>query len=151
MMPPSRLQYRFSGGNPGPCDLRLRACSCFAAAILLCMVTGPSLRAESPVRLPAQYFRLMVSGVAQVQEHMSQQPGADLPALEKEPQWRHLPYSILAPAVLYSKRNRATPYYHDPKMLAEAITLGDYLAGQNEKGIFTPRLDSDWDTYMWLE
>jgi hypothetical protein len=131
--------------------LRLRKYSWIIAAVLLCVMPGPSLLADLPVRLPAQYFRLMVSGVAQVQEHMSQQPGADLPALEKEPQWRHLPYSILAPAVLYSKRNPANRYYHDPKMLAEAIRLGDYLAGQNEKGIFTPRLDSDWDTYMWLE
>ncbi|HXH50904.1 MAG TPA: hypothetical protein VNM47_16295, partial [Terriglobia bacterium] len=64
---------------------------------------------------------------------------------------RHLPYSILAPAVLYAKRDPANQHYHDPKMLAEAIKLGDYFSSQNEKGIFTPRLDSDWDTYMWLE
>ena len=120
-------------------------------AMLLSLLWGASLMAAEPVHLPDQYYRLMASGVAQVQEHMSQQPGADLIALEKEPGWKHLPYSILAPAVLYIKHDPANHHYQDPKMLAEALKLGDYFATQNEKGIFTPRLDSDWDTYMWVE
>ena len=122
-----------------------------AGAVLCLFLSSTSLTAATEVRLPDQYFRLMVSGVSQVEEHMNEQPGADLPALEKDSGWRHFPYAILAPAVLYAKRDPANRYYHDPKMLAEAIKLGDYLASQNEKGIFTPRLDSDWDTYMWLE
>jgi hypothetical protein len=36
-------------------------------------------------------------------------------------------------------------------MLRLAIRIGDLLAQENEKGHFTPRLDSDWDTHMWLE
>jgi hypothetical protein len=133
------------------CKLKSPAYVWIAGAAVLCLVSGASLIAESPLRFSDQYFHLMVSGVAQVQEHMSEQPGADLPALEDGPGWKHLPYSILAPAVLYAKRDPANHHYHDQKMLAEAIKLGDYFASQNEKGIFTPRLDSDWDTYMWLE
>jgi hypothetical protein len=141
----------FIDTNLRVCVLKSRACVWFAGAMLLCLVSGTTLIAETPVQLPDQYFRLMVSGVAQVQKHMGEQLGADLPAIEKGSGWRHLPYAILAPAVLYAKRDPANPHYHDPKMLAEAIRLGDYFASQNEKGIFTPRLDSDWDTYMWLE
>jgi hypothetical protein len=36
-------------------------------------------------------------------------------------------------------------------MLRLALRIGDLLAQENEKGRFTPRLDSDWDTHMWLE
>jgi hypothetical protein len=119
---------------------------------LFCFLSTLSLTMARTVDLlPDQYFRLMVSGIQQVEEHMNKQTGADLPALEKEPGWRHLPYAILAPAVLYTRRDAANHHYHDPKMLAEAIRLGDFFASQNEKGIYTPRLDSDWDTYMWLE
>jgi hypothetical protein len=122
------------------------------AGALLCFLSATSFAADrAAVRLPDQYFRLMASGIRQVEEHMNKQPGADLPALENESGWRHFPYAILAPAVLYAKRDPDNPRYHDPKMLAEAIQLGDYFASQNEKGIYTPRLDSDWDTYMWLE
>ena len=146
-----RLTERFAKNSLVVFKLKSRAYVWIAGATLFCLAPVMSVLAATPVHLPVQYFRLMVSGVAQVQEHMSQQPGADLPALEKEPGWRHLPYSILAPAVLYAKRDPANQHYHDPKMLAEAIKLGDYFSSQNEKGIFTPRLDSDWDTYMWLE
>ena len=135
----------------GICKSNSRSYGWMASAMLLCLVWGASLMAGETVHLPGQYYRLMVAGVAQVQEHISQQPDADLPALENAPGWKHLPYSILAAAVLYAKHDPANHHYHDPKMLAEAIKLGDYFALQNEKGIFTPRLDSDWDTYMWLE
>lgn len=133
------------------CKSNSRSYGWMAGVILLGLIWGASLMLGQPVRLPDQYYRLMVAGVAQVEEHMSQQPEADLPVLERAPGWKHLPYSILAAAVLYAKRDPANHHYHDPKMLAEAIKLGDYFAAQNEKGIFTPRLDSDWDTYMWLE
>jgi hypothetical protein len=36
-------------------------------------------------------------------------------------------------------------------MLALALRIGDLLAGESEQGTYEPRLDSDWDTYMWLE
>jgi len=35
--------------------------------------------------------------------------------------------------------------------LIESFRIGDLLASENEKGKYTPRLDSDWDTYTWLE
>jgi hypothetical protein len=36
-------------------------------------------------------------------------------------------------------------------MLALTIRIGDLLAAENERGKFHDRLDSDWDTYTWLE
>jgi hypothetical protein len=36
-------------------------------------------------------------------------------------------------------------------MLALTIRIGDLLASENEKGSYEPRLDSDWDTGLWLE
>jgi len=102
-------------------------------------------------KLPARYFQLLEAGAAQVEKRLDAEPSADLAALESRPGWRHFPYAILAPAVLYAKQHRDNLHYRDPKMLALAIRIGDLLASENEKGRFEPRLDSDWDTYMWLE
>jgi hypothetical protein len=101
--------------------------------------------------LPGGYFRLLEAGAAKVEQRLNEEPSADLKALEARAGWRHFPYAILAPAVLYAKQHPQNPRYHDPKMLALAIRIGDLLAGENEKGVYEPRLDSDWDTYMWLE
>lgn len=102
-------------------------------------------------KLPQRYFQLLAAGAAQVEKRFAAEPSADLKALESQPGWRHFPYSILAPAVLYSKRHPDNPHYHDPKMLALAIKIGDLLASEDEKDLYEPRLDSDWDTYMWLD
>ena len=111
--------------------------------------------------LPAAYYRIMEAGSAAVQKHLDEMPGADLLAVEKsreshsgsslEISWAHFGYAILPPAVLYAKQHAANRRYHDPHMLALALRIGDLLAAADEKGIFEPRLDSDWDTYMWLE
>jgi len=101
--------------------------------------------------LPAAYFRLLEAGAGKVEQRMNAIPDADLKALEARSEWRHFPYAILAPAALYAKRHPRNARFRDPKMLALAIRIGDLLAGENEKGAFEPRLDSDWDTYMWLE
>src|SRR5579863_5294544 len=93
--------------------------------------------------LPGRYFQLMEAGARQVETRLATEPGADLEGLEKTPAWKHFGYSILAPAVLYAKRDPANPRYHDPKMLALAIRIGDLLASENEKGKYTPRLESD--------
>lgn len=93
----------------------------------------------------------MEAGAAEVEQRLDAEPSADLAALETRPGWKHFPYAILAPAVLYAKRHRDNPHYHDAKMLALAIRIGDLLASEDEKGTYEPRLDSDWDTYMWLE
>jgi len=101
--------------------------------------------------LPGRYFELMEAGVAKVEAKLKAQPGADLKALEDSRGWRHFPYAILAPAVLYAKQHPQNKRYHDPKMLALAIRIGDQLADEDEKGTFEPRGDSDWDTSLWLE
>jgi hypothetical protein len=92
----------------------------------------------------------MEAGCAQVEECLAR-PTVDLATLESRPGWKHFPYAILAATVLYAKRHPDNPHYHDPRMLALAIRIGDLLASEDEKGTFEPRLDSDWDTYMWLE
>src|SRR6266567_2502069 len=102
-------------------------------------------------KLPSAYFRLMESGAAEVEQALDASPGANLATLEARPGWKHFPYAILAPAVLYAKRHPDNPHYHDPRMLTLAIRIGDLLAQEDERGAYEPRLDSDWDTYMWLE
>jgi hypothetical protein len=108
-----------------------------------------ALAAAAP--LPSSYFRLLEAGSAMVESRLNAEPSATLKSLEARPNWRHFPYAILAPAVLYTKQHPQNSRYHDPKMLALALRIGDLLAGEDEKGTFEPRGDSDWDTYMWLE
>jgi len=93
----------------------------------------------------------MDAGARRVRQRLDAEPNVTLESLEKTTGWRHFGYSVLAPAVLYAKRDPANKDYRDPAMLALAIRIGDLLASENEKGTFTPRLDSDWDTYTWLE
>ena len=101
--------------------------------------------------LPDRYFQLLEAGAQQVQARLAAEPAANLETLEKTPGWKHFGYSILAPAVLYAKKDAANARYHDPAMLALAERIGDLLASEDEKGAFAPRLDADWDTYTWLE
>lgn len=101
--------------------------------------------------LPKRYFELIEAGTRQVEARFAADPNATLESIENTAGWKHFGYSILAPAVLYSKTHAANTRYHDPAMLALTVRIGDLLATENEKGTFTPRLDSDWDTYMWLE
>jgi len=105
----------------------------------------------SAVSLPEGYFRLLEAGAARVEARLNAEPGADLKTLGSKPGWRHFPYSILAPAVLYAKQHPKNDHYLDPAMLALAIRIGDLLAREDEQGTFAPLMDSDWDTYMWLE
>lgn len=122
---------------------------CFSLVIILSCLPTNAGKVSDP--LPAAYFRLLEAGTAKVEQRLMEEPDADLKALEAREGWRHFPYAILAPAVLYAKRHQANPRYGDAKMLALAIRIGDLLASENEKGVYEPRLDSDWDTYMWLE
>lgn len=116
---------------------------------LLCAFLSATVQAADP--LPAGYFRLLEAGAAKVEQRLDDLPGAGLKEIEAQPDWRHFPYAILAPAVLYAKKHPANLRYHDARMLARAIRIGDLLASEHEKGLYEPRLDSDWDTYMWLE
>ena len=53
--------------------------------------------------------------------------------------------------MLYAKQHPTNRRYHDPKMLALAIRIGDMLAVECEKGRNDDLLDGEWDTYMWVE
>lgn len=137
---------RGTGLCPTKSDLMVRRMTMFC--LLLCGVAKSTIAAE----LPAAYFRLLEAGAAKVERRLAAEPSANLESLEiDKDHWSHFPYSILAAAVLYSKQHLANRHYHDPKMLALAIRIGDLLADESEKGRFEPRLDSDWDSYMWLE
>jgi hypothetical protein len=117
-------------------------------SLLLCSpLQAQSKRSE----LPGRYFRLLEAGAAMVEARLNAQPDATLKSLEADSGWRHFPYAILAPAVLYAKQHSKNPHYHDRRMLDLALRIGDLLATEHERGAFSPRGDSDWDTYLWLE
>jgi hypothetical protein len=128
-----------------------RACWC------VCLAAGYAVAAA----LPARYYQLLEAGCEAVEKHLAEHPGAGLKALEKpgtshsgsslEIRWAHFGYAVLPPAVLYAKQHPANRQFHNPKMLDLAIRVGDLLAAADENGEFEPRLDSDWDTYTWLE
>ena len=119
--------------------------------IICALVFGMLSAQDSTPSLPGQYFRLLEAGTEMVRQRLDAEPGADLAVLESRADWRHFPYAILAPAVLFAKKHPQNPRYHDPQVLSLAVRIGDLLAAENEKGKYEPRLDSDWDTYMWLE
>ena len=127
----------------------MRAC----LAVLLGLIAGESLIGwQSTGELPGQYFRLLEKGAAQVEQQLAAQPAADLKTLEARGDgWRLVPHTILVAAVLYAKKDSANHRYHDPKMLALALKIGDLLARESERGAFQARLNSDRDTYMWLD
>ena len=124
-------------------------------AILL--ITGIIVNAQSKVspvtatELPARYFELLESGIAIVEKRLAGEPGASLATLESQPGWIHFPNAILMPAVLYTKKHPANKKFADAKMLELALRIGDFLVEEQEKGNYSKRGDSDWDTYMWLE
>ncbi|HEX4949925.1 MAG TPA: hypothetical protein VFZ34_24880 [Blastocatellia bacterium] len=124
----------------------------FLLLVFLFTLCVRTVAAGSGDALPAAYFPLLEAGVAKVERHLNALPNADLKTLENPiSEWRHFPYAILAPAVLYAKRHPQNARYHDPKMLALALRIGDLLASEHERGVFEPRGDSDWDTALWLE
>src|SRR4030095_7538389 len=106
--------------------------------LFCCLLWGPAAGGE----LPGGYFRLLEAGAKEVENRLQTAPNADLKTLEADPDWRHFPYAILAPAVLYAKRHPQNPRYRDPGMLALAIRLGDLLAGGEERGTFETRVDT---------
>jgi hypothetical protein len=122
-------------------------------AVLFGFIAGESLiGGPSTGELPGWYFRLLEAGAAQVEQQLSAQPAADLKMLEaRSDGWRLFPHTILVAAVLYGKQDPANHRYHDPRMLALALNIGDLLAGESERGTFQERLNSDRDAYMWLE
>lgn len=101
--------------------------------------------------LPARYFQLLESGIAIVEKRLAAEPDASLASLESQPGWVHFPNAILMPAVLYTKLHPANKRYGDAGLLQLALRIGDFLVTEQEKGNYSKRGDSDWDTYMWLE
>jgi hypothetical protein len=101
--------------------------------------------------LPAKYFGLLDEGVVRIENRLNAEPEAGLSVLEARPGWRHFASAILIPTVLFTKSHPENKYYGDIRMLQLAERIGDMLADENKKGNYTPRGDSDWDTYMWLE
>jgi hypothetical protein len=106
---------------------------------------------NSQGELPSMYFRLLDAGVIRIENRLKAEPEAGLRLLEAIPGWRHFASAVLIPAVLYTKLHPDNKHYGDIRMLSLAENIGDMLAEENARGLYTPRGDSDWDTYMWLE
>ena len=96
----------------------MRASKVCCVLMLIALPCGFLCAASGADQLPAGYFRLLESGAAKVEQRLNEEPKADLKALESRAGWRHFPYAILAPAVLYAKKHPANTHYRDPKMLA---------------------------------
>lgn len=104
-----------------------------------------------PAKLPARYFWLMESATDQVEARIKADPDATLASLDEYFKSIHFPFAILAPAVLYAKQHPDNKRYHDPRMLALALRIGDLMAEESRTKDYSSRADSDWETYMWLE
>ncbi len=127
----------------------------FLVLLILAYANQASTQIQLPVHsslhLPAHYYILLEAGVQRIEDRFKKQPDADLSILEERPGWKHFPSAVLIPAVLYSKSHSDNPWYGNSRMLKLAIRIGDMLAREHQKGLYEPRQDSDWDTYMWLE
>ncbi|MEN6602670.1 MAG: hypothetical protein ABFD86_09650, partial [Bryobacteraceae bacterium] len=117
----------------------------------LALVSAVLCVAAPKSSLPGGYFAAMEEGVARVQARLDAEPRATLRDIEETTGWRHFPHAILAAAVLYTSKAPENRSQGDPKKLALAIRIGDLAAGADERGIFSDRLDSHRDAYMWLE
>ncbi len=125
-----------------------RYCRSLPTALLVCAFGAGCVAAN----LPGQYFRLLEAGVAQVEQRLATEPSSDLQSLEARGDgWRLFPHTVLAAAVLYVKSDPSNHRYQDANTLALAMTIGDLLATESERGSFQARLNSDRDAYMWLE
>ncbi len=126
----------------------------FITAVFFIASTGNSQTKGQPSSgsgLPARYFQLLEAGIVRVEKRLNEEPEATLISLEKQPGWKHFPYTILIPALLYSKKHPANKHFGDEKMLQLTLRIGDFLVSEYDKGNYTSRGDNDWDTYMWLE
>jgi hypothetical protein len=121
---------------------------------MFCRLMALSVLAVLPVSeangldLPGAYFRLMETGIKQVEQRLVGEVFADLKALESDDQRHRLfPHVILVAAVLYTKPDPSNPLYQHPTMLSLSMRIGDLLASENEQGRYEERLNSDRDTY----
>jgi len=138
-------------GFPGP-GVGGRTASGWAGRLPLLLALGLLLLGSiSGAELPAQYFRILQTGMAQVEERLAAEPASDLQALEARPGWRHFPSAVLAAAVLFSQPHAANRRQGDRQLLTVSLKIGDLLASELAKGRYATRLDHHRDTYMWLE
>src|SRR5438874_1370218 len=84
----------------------------FAAALSVLPLQAAS------AELPKRYFELIEAGAHSVAARLTGDPNATLESIENTPRWKHFGYSILAPAVLYSKSHADNARYRDPAMQA---------------------------------
>lgn len=119
----------------------------FAVGLILCFLGMPLAKAAS---LPGTYFERMAKSTAYVQRLLDAH-GPNLQAINEAGGGSHFAYAVISPAVLFAKKHSANPHYGDPRMLAQAITVGDMLAAASEAGFSDTLLDTDWDIYMWME
>ena len=133
----------------------MRRLLCLTVCLFFCCIVCLFPQSSKPLKkycdLPEQYFRLLNAGVPRIENRLRAEPEGRLSVLESGEGWSHFASAILIPAVLYSKLHPANKQYGNPDMLKLAERIGDMLVDENQKGLFTPRGDSDWDTYMWLE
>lgn len=99
----------------------------------------------------AAYVSALAEGTARVRALLDAQPAATLLSLEQQPVFRHFPHAVLVSAVLYTLDHPANPHRGRPEQLALALRIGDLLAAEDERGAYMDRLDSYWDTTMWLD
>src|SRR5262245_12136912 len=100
------------------------------ALALACPTAGPS------AELPGRYFRLLAAELPAVEKLFAADPKIDLKTLEAKPGSSHFPGTILAAAVLYTKKHPDNPHHGDRKHLDLALRIGDLLASESEKGTF---------------
>ena len=119
-------------------------------AATLLLLAFPALAADRT--LPAAYFRLLEAGAAKVEARLNAEPQRT----EKRSNRRtaggtsDTRFSRLRSSIRRSIR--ANPRYRDPRM--RELTLSNWRLcspTRMRRARYEPRLDSDWDTYMWLE
>jgi len=129
--------------------------SCLTSAFV---AAGPrySLATQTLAPLAGQalldeYFRRMAKWCGVVKEALDKGPNARLAELEAQKGWYHFPYSVLPAALLYKRQSRANHLFAQPDALKLALQIGDLLVREDKAGVFSPRLDSYRDVYMWVE
>jgi len=130
----------------------MREFGMFGQLVASCVLTVLFARETQAMELPGAYFRLMEVGIKPIQETLGQQTLQDLGTLESgDRRHRLFPHLILVAAVLYCKQDPSNHSYQNPELLSLALKIGDLLSAENERGSYEPRLNSDRDSYMWLE
>ncbi len=117
--------------------------------VLLWLAGASACLAQRPA--PVEYLETLREGRGRIEAALAGPGAATLRALEQRPGLRHFPHAILVPAVLYTQKRPENPEFGKAEVLALALRIGDLLAEEDERGAYMDRLDSYWDTTMWLD